>query len=72
MAICRPDSGNLFLAFSTANEMANQNVDQLATTQFMPNTQLDPLFEAVIRAVDESILNTLVTNETIIGFKAQR
>jgi len=52
--------------------MANQNVDQLATTQFMPNTQLDPLFEAVIRAVDESILNTLVTNERIIGFKAQR
>ena len=52
--------------------MANQNVDQLATNQFMPNAQLDLFFEAVIRAVDETILNTLVTNERFIGFKAQR
>jgi D-aminopeptidase len=71
-AISGHGSGDLFLAFSTANEMAHQNTDQLSSTQFIPDAQLDPLFEAVIQAVDEAILNAMVANETMIGFKGAR
>ena len=71
-AISGHGSGDLFLAFSTANEMAHQNTDQLSSTQFIPDAQLDPLFEAVIQAVDEAILNAMVANETMTGFKGAR
>ena len=71
-AISGHGSGDLFLAFSTANEMAHQNTDQLSSTQFIPDAQLDLLFEAVIQAVDEAILNAMVANETMTGFKGAR
>tara|TARA_B110000305_G_C19416323_1_gene628177 strand:- start:883 stop:1956 length:1074 start_codon:yes stop_codon:yes gene_type:complete len=71
-AISGHGSGDLFLAFSTANEMAHRNTDQLSSTQFIPDAQLDPLFEAVIQAVDEAILNAMVANETMTGFKGAR
>ncbi len=71
-AISGHGSGDLFLAFSTANEMAHRNTDQLSSTQFIPDAQLDPLFEAVIQAVDEAILNAMVANETMTGFNGAR
>ena len=71
-AISGHGSGDLFLAFSTANEMAHQNTDQLSSTQFIPDAQLDLLFEAVIQAVDEAILNAMVANETMTGFNGAR
>ena len=61
-------SGDIFLAFSTANrdvlatkEQAVQNVS------FIPDTDLDFLFEGVIRSMEEAIINAMVANEDMEG-----
>ncbi|WP_417432003.1 P1 family peptidase [Kiloniella sp.] len=61
-------SGDIFLAFSTANrdvlvtkEQAVQNVS------FIPDTDLDFLFEGVIRSMEEAIINSMVANEDMEG-----
>ncbi|HIG40723.1 MAG: P1 family peptidase [bacterium] len=66
-AISGHGSGDIFLAFSTANEAAHHEEQRLASTQFIPNARLDSIFEAVIQAVDEAILNSLFANETMTG-----
>ena len=33
----------------------------------MPNDRLDPLFEATVEAVEESIVNALVDNQSMTG-----
>lgn len=59
-------SGDIFLAFSTANPgSAHRERDQLVT--MIPNDKMTPLFEATAQATEESILNALVAAETMIG-----
>jgi L-aminopeptidase/D-esterase-like protein len=59
-------SGDLFLAFSTANPGAAQpkGVQKL---EMLPNERMDPLFEATVQATEEAILNALVAAETMVG-----
>ncbi|MBR9830252.1 MAG: P1 family peptidase [Oceanospirillales bacterium] len=61
-------SGDLFLAFSTANKPAlaatNTSIQDL---QFIPDQHLDPLFDAVVQGVEEAIINSMVANETMEG-----
>ncbi len=59
-------SGDIFLAFATGNHLpieSNQAID----LKMLPQAQLDPFFEAVIEAVEESVLNTLTAAETMTG-----
>ena len=58
-------SGDIFIAFSTANQTASQ----VATSQLraLGNEQMDPLFLATVRAVEESIINALVAARTMTG-----
>jgi D-aminopeptidase len=58
-------SGDLFIAFSTANESAN--LVGAATIRALGNDQLDPLFLATVRAVEESIINALIAAEPMTG-----
>ena len=60
------------MAFSTANETAFHDENKLTNVQFIPNSQLDRIFEAVIQTVDEAILNALFANETMEGFNGSR
>lgn len=60
-------SGDLFLAFSTANPGAANPEEATHTVQTVPNDRLDPLFEATVQAVEEAIVNTLVDNHDMIG-----
>jgi D-aminopeptidase len=60
-------SGDLFLAFSTANPSAN--LVGPATIRALGNDQLDPLFLATVNAVEESIVNALVAAETMTGVR---
>ncbi len=60
-------SGDIFLAFSTANEDAHHDEDRLAVADFLPNSRLDVLFEAVIQSIDEAIMNALFANDTMRG-----
>ncbi len=59
-------SGDIFIAFSTANSKAayrtaNQKVD------FVPNDSLGPIFLAAVEATEEAIVNALVAAETMTG-----
>jgi D-aminopeptidase len=60
-------SGDIFIAFSTANEPAAQLTRPLSTASFVPNGSLDPVFRAVILATEEAIINALVAAETMVG-----
>ncbi len=60
-------SGDIFLAFTTANADAVADGDQLLTAAFVPDAALNPFFAATIQAVDEAVLNSMVANETMTG-----
>jgi L-aminopeptidase/D-esterase-like protein len=61
-------SGDLFLAFSTANgEALAAGETPLARADFVPDERLDPFFDAVVQAVEEAILNSLVAAEPMDG-----
>lgn len=57
-------SGDIFIAFSTANTVLE---DRPGTLQMLPNEQMDPLFLATVQATEESILNALTAAETMTG-----
>jgi L-aminopeptidase/D-esterase-like protein len=59
-------SGDIFLAFSTANPRAAQS-DGVAQLAMLPNERMNPLFEATVQATEEAILNALVAAETMVG-----
>lgn len=59
-------SGDIFLAFSTANPNAARK-DETAALTMLPNERINPLFEATIQATEEAIVNAMVAAETMIG-----
>jgi D-aminopeptidase len=60
-------SGDLFIAFSTANPNVT-NPDQVThSVQTIPNDLMDPLFTGVVQATEEAVINALVDNDSMIG-----
>jgi D-aminopeptidase len=59
-------SGDLLLAFSTANPKAAQK-QGLASLQMLPNDRMGPLFEATVGATEEAVVNALVAGRTMRG-----
>jgi D-aminopeptidase len=59
-------SGDLFVAFSTANSGAGAS-SGLRTASFLPNDDLDPVFEGTVQATEEAIVNALVAADTMSG-----
>ena len=59
-------SGDIFLAFSTANPDAAKSKGTVALTM-LPNEQLNGLFEATVQATEEAIINALIAAETMTG-----
>ena len=59
-------SGDIFLAFSTANTFA-LIAKEIAQLTMVPNEQLDPIFDATVSAVEEAIVNALVAAESMVG-----
>src|SRR5881409_3624865 len=60
-------SGDLFIAFSTANPNA-ANSDQVThNVQTIPNDLMDPLFAGVVQATEEAVVNALVDNQSMSG-----
>lgn len=58
-------SGDIFLAFSTANE--NSFTSARRTADYLANNALDGLFCAVVEATEEAVLDSMICNETVIG-----
>ena len=64
-------SGDIFIAFSTANKNAfnNSNNQQV---KVMPNDRMNALFTATIQAVEEAIINALFAGETMTGINGNK
>ncbi len=72
-------SGDIFLAVSTGNDVIEQtgstettgstgSTDSTkSTVQYIPNGEMDPLFEATVQATEEAIVNALIAAETLTG-----
>jgi len=67
-------SGDIFLAFSTANtiscskDASNVKFSSTLSLEMMDNECIDPIFEATIQATEEAMLNSLTVAETMVGF----
>jgi L-aminopeptidase/D-esterase-like protein len=59
-------SGDIFIAFSTANQVASQ-VDHVVDVKMVPNDMMDPLFAATVQATEEAIVNAMVAAQDMTG-----
>lgn len=59
-------SGDIFIAFSTANPHAFSNTDNREVVT-LPNERINPLFTATIEATEEAIVNALFAGRTMTG-----
>jgi L-aminopeptidase/D-esterase-like protein len=59
-------SGDIFVAFSTANAAAAA-AERTANVQMLANDRMNAVFNAVVQATEEAIINALVAGETMSG-----
>src|SRR5438445_3163869 len=59
-------SGDIFIAFSTANPGA-VGTKGLHHLTMLPNDSLDPIFLATVQATEEAVVNAMVAAETMTG-----
>jgi len=64
-------SGDIFVAFSTANPEANKPTGTVQLSM-LPNERMNPLFEATVQATEEAIINALVAAETMTGIDGHK
>lgn len=64
-------SGDIFIAFSTANISAFQR-EKFTKVDELPNDLIDPLFEATVQATEEAIINAMVAAETMEGINGNK
>jgi L-aminopeptidase/D-esterase-like protein len=60
-------SGDIFVAFSTANARAWFNDAPVTSIQMLPNDRITPLFQATAQATEAAITNALLAAETTTG-----
>jgi D-aminopeptidase len=61
-------SGDIFIAFSTANSGAAAT-DHVVDLKMLPNDMIEPVFAATVQATEEAIINAMVAAETMIGIE---
>jgi D-aminopeptidase len=59
-------SGDIFIAFSTANAGAAA-VDRTVDLKMMPNDLLNPVFAATVEATEEAVINAMVAATSMTG-----
>ena len=64
-------SGDIFIAFSTANKAAFQRKD-FTNIEMLSNDLINPLFEATVQATEESIINAMVAAKTMEGINGNK
>jgi len=64
-------SGDIFLAFSTANE-GSASGTQTSEVTMLSNSEISVLFEATVEATEEAIINAMVAAETMVGRDGNR
>ena len=63
MAVSTAQPGELSSGFPTQK----RNEAQLKSLEFVPWNYLDAFYTAVVQGVEESVLNALVNNATMVG-----
>lgn len=64
----RHGSGDIFLAFSTANRaIMGGAAEALLSAAYVPDEDIDGFFEAAVRSVEEAILNSMIANADMEG-----
>jgi D-aminopeptidase len=61
-------SGDIFIAFSTANPGAAAT-NKLVDLQMLPNDLLDPVFAATVQATEEAVINAMIAAESMTGIE---
>lgn len=64
-------SGDIFIAFSTANENAFSRSETTSVETFS-NDLITPFFEATVQSVEEAIINAMVAAETMEGINGNK
>jgi L-aminopeptidase/D-esterase-like protein len=59
-------SGDIFIAFSTANS-GGAKPDGPVQLTMLPNDRMDPIFSATVQATEEAVINAMVAAETMTG-----
>ncbi len=65
-SISGDSSGDIFIAFSTANPGAGL-AENPVQVQMLPGDQIDALFEATVEATEEAVVNAMVAAKTMTG-----
>jgi len=60
-------SGDIFIAFSTANARAWFNDGPVTDVKMLPNDRITPIFQATAQATEAAITNALLAAETTTG-----
>ncbi len=60
------ESGDIFIAFSTANSGAAAPA-RVADLKMLPNDSLDPYFRATVEATEEAIVNAMIAAQDMTG-----
>ncbi|HYK99754.1 MAG TPA: P1 family peptidase [Steroidobacteraceae bacterium] len=60
-------SGDIFIAFSTANPSASEISHGTVDLRMLPNDSMDPLFAATVQATEEAIVNAMVAATDMTG-----
>lgn len=64
-------SGDIYLAFSTANEKAFSR-DSTTNVDVFSNDLMTPLFEATVQVVEEAIINAMIAAKTMEGINGNK
>ena len=61
-------SGDIFIAFSTANTGAAA-ADHVVDLKMLPNDLLEPIFASTVQATEEAVINAMIAAETMTGIE---
>jgi D-aminopeptidase len=61
-------SGDIFIAFSTANPGAD-GADHVVELKMLPNDLIEKVFASTVQATEEAVINAMVAAETMIGIE---
>jgi L-aminopeptidase/D-esterase-like protein len=65
-------SGDIFIAFSTANRNAVAERAKIVPVDMLPNDRINPLFEATVQATEEAIINAMLAARDMVGINDLR
>jgi D-aminopeptidase len=60
-------SGDIFISFSTGNVIPVEMEQSVFQVSYLSIRRIDPIFEAVVEATEEAVLNALMKAETMMG-----